>query len=100
MYNNYILIISIVKVIKLMDLKNNGKTFAIKWSIIKRAQAYTQGRSRCNLCTKEKLQIIKSKSDDLLNKQNELFSKCCHRNRFSAWNFKRRDSVSKQNVYK
>ena len=42
-------------------------------------------------CTEEKLQIIKSKSENLLNKRNELFSKCCHRNKFSAWNFKRKN---------
>ena len=70
-------------------LKNDCKKFAIKWSIVKRAQAYTPGGSHCKLCTEEKLQIIKLKSKDLLNKRNELFSKCCHRNKFSACNFKR-----------
>ena len=44
------------------NLKNDHIGFAIKWSIVKRAQAYVQGKNRCNLCTEEKLQIIKSKS--------------------------------------
>ena len=70
-------------------LKNDCKKFAIKWSIVKRAQAYTAGGSHCKLCTEEKLQIIKLKSKDQLNKRNELFSKCYHRNKFSACNFKR-----------
>ncbi len=76
------------------NLKNDGKKFEIKWSIVRRAQAYTPGANRCNLCTDEKLQIIKSKSENLLNKRNELFSKCCHRNKFSAWNFKRKKVAS------
>ena len=76
------------------NLKNDGKKFEIKWSIVRRAQAYTPGANRCNLCTEEKLQIIKSKSENLLNKRNELFSKCCHRNKFSAWNFKRKKVAS------
>ena len=76
------------------DLKNNCKDFEIKWSIVKRAPAYTPGKSRCSLCTEEKLQIIKSKSENLLNKRSELFSRCCHRNRFSVWNFKRKKITS------
>ena len=68
------------------SFKNNCKDFAIK-----RAQAYIPGKSRsCNLCTEKKLQITKSKSESLLNKRSELFSRCCHRNRFSVWNFKRK----------
>jgi len=76
------------------NLKNNRIKFAIKWSIIRRARVYTPGANRCNLCTEEKLQIIKSKSNNLLNKRNELFSKCCHRNKFSAQNFKRKKVAS------
>ena len=76
------------------DLKNDHIGFAIKWSIVKRAQAYVPGKNRCNLCTEEKLQIIKSKSQNLLNKRTELFSRCCHRSKFSAWNFKRKKITS------
>ncbi len=32
------------------NLKNDGKKFGIKWSIVRRAQAYTPGANRCNLC--------------------------------------------------
>ena len=76
------------------NLKNDHIRFAIKWSIVKRAQAYVPGKNRCNLCTEEKLQIIKSKSQNLLNKRTELFSRCCHRSKFSAWNFKRKKITS------
>ena len=34
-------------------LKNDHIRFAIKWSIVKRAQAYVPGRNRCNLSTEK-----------------------------------------------
>ena len=71
------------------NLKENGRSFCIKWSIIKLVPAYTSGGRSCDLCLEEKILILKSNKDKTLNKRSELFAKCCHRNKFNAQNFKR-----------
>ena len=53
----------------------------IKWTIVKRAAAYTSGAKRCNLCLEEKLYIMKVRLKNL-NKRSDIISKCRHRNRF------------------
>ena len=71
-------------------LKNEGKNFSVKWSIVKRAQGHKSGANRCNLCLEEKLCIMKAERKDLLNKRTEIFSKCRHRNKFLINKFKTR----------
>ena len=61
------------------ELKEQGKQFDIKWSIIKWVPAYSAGGRSCKLCLEEKLLILKSKTDQTLNKRSELFAKCRHR---------------------
>ena len=63
-------------------LKDNSINFNIKWSIISRASPYNNSSKRCDLCLTEKLMIIKSTSNNLLNKRSELISKCRHENKF------------------
>ena len=69
-------------------LKNENKEFTLKWSIAKRAAPYKAGSKRCDLCLSEKFCIIRSCSKELLNKRNELISKCRHRNKFVIGNVK------------
>ena len=56
--------------------------WVLKWTIICRARPYSNITKRCDLCTTEKLMIINSKPDELLNKRSELISKCRHENIF------------------
>ena len=63
-------------------LKDNNTSYNIKWSIIDRAQSYSPKTKRCNLCLTEKLHIIYSDSQSLLNKRTEFLSKCRHSNKF------------------
>ena len=70
------------------DLKNEGKDFIVKWSILKGMKGYETGVTRCNLCLEEKLHIIEADKKYLLNKWIEVFSKCRHRIKFSITNFK------------
>ena len=51
-------------------------------TIICRARPYSNITKRCDLCTTEKVMIINSKPDELLNKRSELISKCRHENKF------------------
>ena len=64
------------------ELKSNNKDYDIKSSMIARAKAYNNRAKRCNLCLTEKLSIINANSANLLNKRNELISKCRHENKF------------------
>lgn len=68
------------------NLKDNNINFAIKWSIATKATPYKCGTRHCNLCLSEKVCILKSDSKELLNKRNELISKCRHRNKYLIGN--------------
>ena len=63
------------------DLKDQGINFSIKWKIIRRSQAYSPVTQKCRLCLDEKVQIMRNSGNpSFLNKRNEMFSKCRHRN--------------------
>ena len=52
----------------------------IKWSILSNCRLYAPGDRACNLCTTEKLMIIKyMKSPKCINKKTDLSNKCTHR---------------------
>jgi hypothetical protein len=70
-------------------LKHSGRSFRTSWAILKRAKPYAAGGNRCNLCNYEKLSIMNANKRTLLNKRNEIFSKCRHVRKFLAGNFKR-----------
>lgn len=70
-------------------LKRSDRDFSIKWSIMKRAGAYSSGGRRCNLCIEEKLCLMDADGHKLLNKRSEIFAKCRHREKFCAGKFER-----------
>ena len=70
------------------ELKETGKPFSIKWSILKRARAYRSGAKKCNLCLAEKMLILNGEKEHLLNKRTEILAKCRHTNKYCATNFK------------
>ena len=49
------------------NLKEKQQDFTINWSILKRADSYSSGGKRCNLCLQEKLCILKADKSNLLN---------------------------------
>ena len=70
-------------------LKDKGKQFNIKWSIISKEFLYNIGTKKCNLCLREKVEImrhIRSVGTRLINKREEVFSKCVHRMRYFLGN--------------
>jgi hypothetical protein len=70
------------------NLKDQGITNpTITWSILDNAIPYKNGSKRCDLCITEKYHIIQ-KSDNILNKRDELISKCRHENKYYLSNFK------------
>jgi hypothetical protein len=66
-------------------LKNAGKDYGIKWSILKRAPSYSAGGKHCSLCTEEKLCLLKANKP--LNRRSEIFAKCRHAEKFHAGKF-------------
>ena len=64
----------------------------LKWSNVKQVPLYSNITKRCMLFLQEKSEIIKyPRPGELLNKQSELVSKCCHANKYLLWNYKSKD---------
>ena len=64
------------------NLKDHGLDKNLSWEIHKKASPYQCGSKRCDPCLSEKVSIICTDPDTLLNKRTELSSKCRHRNKF------------------
>ena len=63
-------------------IKSQNLNYSINWSIVRQTSGYNKISKSCNLCINEKLEICKFKNKKyLLNKRNELVSKCRHGNK-------------------
>ena len=62
------------------DLKDKNIEYSIDWEVITKCTSYKSGSKSCNLCTTEKLYIIKN--PDCINKKSELISKCRHKRKY------------------
>ena len=71
---------SLSKYIWEMKDKHN-ETPTLKWSIIKSVLAYSNISKKCALCLQEKIG----------DQRSEMFSKCCHANKFLLANYKAND---------
>ena len=71
-------------------MKNEGQNFEIKWSVIRRSNPDMAGSKKCNLCLWEKFYTMTGDKDKLLNKRNELITKCSHVDTFLLKNYKSR----------
>ena len=64
------------------ELKDKNISFDIKWEIMKKTQGYNKISKSCSLCLAEKFYICYFRDKEkLLNKRNELVSKCRHVNK-------------------
>ena len=72
-------------------LKDKGVTPHINWRIIKHCAAYNPVAKRCMLCLSEKLYIAEYEGGNLLNKRDELVSKCRHLNKYMLINHDSQD---------
>ena len=68
------------------ELKNQNQQFEIAWSIEKKCSPYRPSSNKCDLCTTEKLVIIKERNKNMLNKRSEIANKCRHSNKFILYN--------------
>ena len=64
-------------------LNDENISYKIDWKILRRTSGYNRASKLCNLCLSEKFEICKFKNKSiLLNKRNELVSKCRHENKY------------------
>ena len=64
-------------------LKKNNVNYSINWKIVKRTSGYNPISKTCNLCLAEKVAICNfADKKHLMNKRNELVSKCRHENKY------------------
>ena len=63
----------------LHKLKNEGKAYQLKWSLLDRGPVYNPITRKCRLCLLEKFYIIFKTDTSSLNRRSELFNTCRHR---------------------
>ena len=63
-------------------IKRKDSQYEIKWHKVRNFPSYNPEEKKCSLCMNEKLEIAQYKGDNLLNKRNEIISRCLHRSRF------------------
>ena len=66
-----------------MGIEKNDENYTIDWLIAMKAHPQICGTRKCDLCLCEKLMIARANSASLLNKRNELVSKCRQLNKFT-----------------
>ena len=75
------------------ELKVNDKNYTIHWLIDMKVHLYICETRKSDLCLCGKLLIARANSASLLNRRDELVSKCCHMNKFTLKCFKNRQNV-------
>jgi len=66
------------------EMRRNNIEPIITWSIAKETTGYNAINKTCNLCLSEKFLILNFKDKpNLLNKRNEIVSKCRHQTKFT-----------------
>ena len=64
--------------------KQLGPSPNIKWEILKTSETYQPGQNTCNLCTEEKIQILKQANNpNNINSRSDFSTLCIHQKRFT-----------------
>ena len=70
-------------------IKKKREILKLTWSILKIVSGYTIISRQCLLCLNETVYTATYyNQEELLNKQPEVISKCCHENKFLLANYK------------
>ena len=75
------------------SLKDNGTPYTISWELVRRAQPFSPITRKCDLCIAEIMEIIYNPGLATLNKRNELFNHCRHRDKVLLVKRKRRKRI-------
>ena len=63
------------------QLKDRGTEFQLNWEVVCRAAPFSPISKTCNLCTAEKWNILFHPENATLNKRQDIFNHCRHRER-------------------
>ena len=69
------------------NLKNQGEDYNTSWKIIDRGKAFNPSTKSCQVCLKEKYQIMFNPEGATLNDRREIFSTCRHRTKLLLCNY-------------
>ena len=72
------------------SLKTRNIPYELSWNLVTQTSSYHPARKKCNLCLFEKLSILTTEDENLLNTRNELMNRCKHRDKHllsSIWVF-------------
>ena len=72
-------------------IKNSGHHPKDKWEIVRNYVPYNPQTKRCLLCLNEKLENATYKEQNLLNKKNEIVSKCRHQLKYARVRYDTKD---------
>ena len=72
-------------------IKNSGHHPKVKWEIVKKCGSYNPQTKHCLLCLNEKLEIDPYEEHNLLNKRNEIVSKCWHQLNYAPARYDKKD---------
>ena len=72
-------------------IKNSGHHSKVKWETVKKCVPNSPQTKRCLLCLNEKLEIAAYEEQKLLNKRNEIVSKCRHQSKYVLASFDTKD---------
>ena len=67
---------------KIWELKEDNTPYKLTWKVLQHGHPYRGGMRSCDLCLTEKLLILRSKHEHLLNRRREILNKCRHTNKF------------------
>ena len=70
------------------ELQERDKQYNIEWKIVRKSNPYRCGTRKCNLCTDEKYEILRSDPSRTLNARTEIVNKCRHNFKFKLRNVK------------
>ena len=66
--------------------RDQSKKYEIKWQKYPNFPSYSPEVEKCCLCMNEKVEIALHKGHHLLNKRNEIISRCRHRSKYKLKN--------------
>ena len=76
---------------EIWQIKNSGYHPKVKWEIVKTCVSYNPQTKRCLLCLTEKLEIAAYKEHNLLNKRDEIVSRCRHQLKYALARYDTKD---------
>ena len=68
------------------ELKDEGRSYEVKWDVARKAFPYKCGTRRCDVCLTEKMVIATADPETMLNSRVEIVSTCRHRAKFRLEN--------------